>query len=153
MELEVKMSEVDRAILAIGIGDLLHRLPAPEAAVLRAELVSEFVKGHDRRFWWEALSHQSEGIQFSDGSGFTHIEGFVPDPEERCWFIVEDFESDDFHIYEATPELAVKIINECYGFEYYLVAKDRRWLICENHHNVVVGVGTEVVTAIKRFRA
>lgn len=147
------MSEVERAISVIGIGDLIHRLPAPEAVVLRAELVSEFVKGRDRRFWWEAFSHPSEELHFSDGSGFTHIEALVPDPKERCWFMVEDFDSGDFPIYEATPELAVKIISECHGFEYYLIAKDRRWLLCENHHDVVVGVGTEVVTAIKRFFA
>jgi hypothetical protein len=52
----------------------------------------------------------------------------------------------------ASPENAVKIIGECFGFEYYLVAKDKSWLLCENHHNRVIGVGTPVVSAIEKAR-
>jgi len=65
----------------------------------------------------------------------------VPDPNERVWFIAEESRLPFYPVYEATPNAAQRVIEECYGFEYYLVAKDMTWLLCENHHGWLIGVG------------
>jgi hypothetical protein len=44
-------------------------------------------------------------------------------------------------VYDATPAVVQQIIGECYGFEYYLIAKNLSWLLCENHHDMVIAVG------------
>jgi hypothetical protein len=46
-----------------------------------------------------------------------------------------------FPVYDATPAVVQQIIGECYGFEYYLIAKNLSWLLCENHHDMVIAVG------------
>jgi hypothetical protein len=147
------MSEVERAISSLGLESQVHRLSKKEESSLRSQLLSAFVQDQSRRFWWEAFSQPSAEIHIPDGTGFTRLTEFTPEPDEPCWLMVEDFESNEFPIYEATPQLAVRLIGECHGFEYYLIAKDRRWLICENHHNVVIGVGSEVVAAINQAAA
>lgn len=47
-------------------------------------------------------------------------------------------------IYETTPAVAQAVIGECYAFEYYVVARDLGWLVCENHHDVVIAGGAPV---------
>lgn len=143
--------EIDKAIMSLGLAGKVQRLPATEEIQLYKMLVSEFVEGHDRHWWWEGFTKPSASISFTDGMGFKRLSCLAP--AECCWFVVEDTESDVYPIFEATPEFAASIIGECFAFEYYLVAKDMRWLVCENHHGVVVGIGAEVIGAINRAAA
>lgn len=59
--------------------------------------------------------------------------------------MIEDDKLPTYPILDATPDEIMKIIGECFAFEYYLVPKSKGWLICENHHGRVIGVGTEVI--------
>jgi hypothetical protein len=145
--------EVDKAIEALGLVPEVRRLPDVHERLLYSELVGEFLSGKDRRWWWEAFTKPSASVLFSDSMGFKHIPELVPSATEPCWFMVEDSESDTYPIYEATPELASKIIGECFAFEYYLIAKDKRWFLCENHHGLVIGIGPDVVEAINHVTA
>jgi hypothetical protein len=73
----------------------------------------------------------------------------VPNAQEKVWFIVEEDQMPFYPIYDATPAAIAKIIPECYGFEYYLVPKDKNWIFCENHHDRLIAVGEPVETAIR----
>jgi hypothetical protein len=145
--------EAEKAIDALGLRGQVQRLSEAQERQLYGEFVAEFLDGKDRRWWWEAFTKPTASISFPDDAGFKHLSGLVPSAAEPCWFMVEDAESSTFPIYEATPELASKIIGECFAFEYYLIAKDKRWLICENHHGRVIGIGSEVVEAIRNVHA
>ena len=68
----------------------------------------------------------------------------VPDPSEHVWFIVEETNLPFYPVYDATTLAAQAVIGECYGFEYYLVAKTMTWILCENHHGRLIGVGNEI---------
>ena len=57
---------------------------------------------------------------------------------------VEDDQLPFYPVYDSTPQAAQAVIGECYAFEYYLIAKDLSWLLCENHHDTLIGVGDEV---------
>jgi hypothetical protein len=56
-------------------------------------------------------------------------------------------------VYDATPAAAQAVIGECYGFEYYLIAKDLSWLLCENHHDTLIGIGEVVRSRIEKAGA
>src|SRR5262249_9104135 len=78
---------------------------------------------------------------FADGKGFMRITAVVPDADEKVWFVAEEDELPHFPVYETTPAIAQAVIGECYAFESYLVSKDLRWLLCENHHDALMAIG------------
>jgi hypothetical protein len=45
---------------------------------------------------------------------------------------------------EASIEDIRDVIGECFGFEYYVVPKGLEWLLCENHHDILIAVGDAV---------
>ena len=72
----------------------------------------------------------------------------VPDSKEVIWFIAEDSQLPYYPIFEFNTENAVKIIGECFAYEYYIVPKHKRWLLCENHHDDAIGVGDEIISTL-----
>ena len=95
----------------------------------------------------------SESVHFSDGKGFERITEIIPDKNEKLWFVAEEDQLPFYPIYEATPESIQKVIGECYGFEYYIVPKTKEWLICDNHHNYLVGIGKVVIDKLVKYVA
>jgi hypothetical protein len=109
------------------------------------DVVHAFVSGGDRRWWWESFSRPSCARHFDDGTGWQKIPAVVPDQDQSVWFIAEDNALPHYPVFETTAAAASRIVGECYGFEYYIVAKDLSWLVCENHHNTVIAVGEQVM--------
>jgi hypothetical protein len=135
--------EIDEARRRLGLStDEITEVPEGEARPLTSEFLSHFTGGVDSRWWWERFTLPDAAYRFEDGKGFTHITTLVPDAHERIWFVAEDDQLPYFPVYDATPAVAQRIIGECYGFEYYLIAKDLSWLLCENHHDMVIAVGS-----------
>jgi hypothetical protein len=67
---------------------------------------------------------------------------------EQVWFIAED---DKFWLFEGNVESIQKVLAESHAFEYYIVSKKYEWLLCENHHDVLFGVGEIIVEKLKQF--
>jgi hypothetical protein len=111
-------------------------LPAEDSERIYGAALQRFVGTKDRRWWWEAFREPGVSLAF--------VAGIVPNPSEPIWFIAEDDELPQYPVFEMSAEVAAKIIGECHGFEYYLVAKDLSWLVCETHLNVVCAVGAAV---------
>jgi hypothetical protein len=141
--------EIEAAIQGLNLSGVVRQLPEEEAVPLHAKIQAAFVDIPGRRWWWEGFTQPCATAQFADDNGFTRLPLLVPLPKEPCWFVAEDTDSSLYPIYEATPEQAARIIGECFAFEYYLVAKNLQWLICENHHGRVIGMGEAVVAAIE----
>ena len=117
-------------------------MPEGEARSLTATFLFRFTGGVDSRWWWERFTLPTAAHRYPDGKGFRRIWALVPDARERVWFVAEDDQLPYFPVYDATPAVVQQIIGECYGFEYYLIAKDLSWLLCENHHDMVFAVGS-----------
>ncbi len=115
-----------------------------EARRLFDTFLSHFTGDINARWWWEHFTLPTSTVRFADGKAFTRIMDMVPDTKERVWFVAEDDQAPFFPVYEATPAAAQEVIGECYGFEYYLIAKDLTWLLCENHHDTMIGVGEAI---------
>ena len=115
-----------------------------EAEPLYADLVETFVEGGDRLWWWEAFKPKPISILSDCANGFEMLEAIVPNSDELIWFVAEEAELQNFPIYEGTTKAIAKVIGECYTFEYYLISKDKKWLLCENHHNSLIGVGKAI---------
>jgi len=121
-----------------------RELPDSEAAKVRARIEAVFMNAHDPKWWWEHFRLPTASVRFEDQKAFRRICDVVPDPDEAVWFVAEDDQLPYFPVFEATPSLIMAVIGECYGFEYYLIAKDYSWLLCENHHDYLIGMGETV---------
>jgi hypothetical protein len=84
-----------------------------------------------------------------DDDGWRRIPEIVPDPKESVWFIVEEDQLPHYPVFETTPKIACQIIAECYGFEFYLIAKNYDWLVCETHHGAIHAIGSPVEQRLK----
>jgi hypothetical protein len=145
----------DRTIIdeILGAVDLLRKRGVPAAAslldqlqgrVIFDEALRAFVHGGDRRWWWESFKLPHISRHFSTGDGWRRLAEIAPDPNELVWFIAEEDRLPFYPVFEMTPSDASHVIGECCGFEYYLVSKNYEWLICENHHDTVFAVGSDV---------
>ena len=137
---EVK-EEVNNAIDTLGLKDTdILLLEDKEGRELYFDLLKTFVKSGDRRWWWEDFKHESSSIDHFEHP-LIHLENFIPDLDNHVWFMVEDDQEDYYPIYDCSPKVIGNILNECFGFEYYIISKDKKWLICENHHSRLIGLG------------
>jgi hypothetical protein len=107
---------------------------------LYKELLDYYVKSGDRRWWWEDFKYSS--FYFIDfDRPFEYLNEIIPESSKKVWFMVEDDKEDYYPIYNCDPLIIGQIISECFAFEYYVIDKELNWLICENHHNRLIGIG------------
>jgi hypothetical protein len=145
-------NEIQYAIQRLGLSESdIKLLSDQEGLKVFSAALSHFVASGDRRWWWEDFRFPSTSVRFADQKGFERIDKVVPNKKERVWFIVEDDQLPFYPVYEGTPEAIQAVIGECYGFEYYLVAKDLSWLICETHHDDMIAIGTEVEEHLRQL--
>ena len=143
----ITRAEIDRAVASLRVPDSQFRaLKDAEAETVFHQALAKFVEGGDRRWWWEAFVGKAVSHQVSDG--WKLISRIVPRLNEHVWFIAEEDTLPHYPVFDATPEAVEKVVGECFFFEYYLVAKDLTWLICENHHDYLIAVGEPVATRL-----
>ena len=124
-------------------------VPDREARRLFAAFLARFTGGAGVRWWWERFTDPSSSWCPADGRGFERLIQIVPDPDELLWFVAEDDALEFFPVYETSARAAQQVIGECYGFEYYLIANDLGWLVCENHHNRLIVIGDQVAGRLR----
>ncbi len=139
------VEEIQRATERLGIAPgAMTQLPPDESNRIYLAALHRFVGTDDRRWWWESFREPGASLAFASGDGWRKLPLVAPNPSERIWFIAEDDQLPQSPVFETSAEMASRIIGECYGFEYYLIAKDLSWLVCETHHNVLCAVGQAV---------
>ena len=149
---ETIRDEIQKAIQSLGLSDSdIRLLPEDEGRRIYDAALSHFVASGDRRWWWEDSRFPSTSVWFNDQKGFERIEKLIPNQREKVWFIVEDNQLAFYPVYEATPEAAKAVIGECYGFEYYVIAQDLSWLLCETHHANLIAIGAGVEERLRKL--
>ncbi len=64
-------------------------------------------------------------------------------PTEHYFFIASD-ESGKYWVMEGAGDSIVSLISNSFCFEYYITNKTVSWLLCENHHGVMVQLGSNL---------
>ena len=150
--MDANADEIQRATRDLGFtSERFHRLPPDEAQRVYQLALRHFVPRGQPRWWWEHFP-TSTGVHFTEGDGWQHLTDIVPDADERVWFIAEDFVAPEYSLWEASVRDIQALIGECYGFEFYIIQRELRWLVCETHHDVVVAVGLEVEDNLRAYR-
>jgi hypothetical protein len=145
--------EIHAAIDRQNLSSNVFRELADDAAesIYRSAL-RRFVPEGEPRWWWEHFTSDAT-VDFPGGDGWQHIPELVPDANEHVWFIVEDDSLPFYPVYDATPSAIGAVIADCYGFEYYIVQREFQWLLCETHHNRMIGVGDAVEKRLRDYVA
>ncbi len=144
--------EIDQAMLDLGLSDAQIRLlPDNEGLAVYTAAEEHFVDGRNWRWWWEHFRLPSAWAYFSDDQGFRKLIDLVPSMTEKVWFIAEESKLKHSPVYETDTAVVQEIIGNCYGFEYYLVAQDYRWLLGENHHSSLFAVGEPVKSNVEEL--
>jgi hypothetical protein len=141
-------SWVAEAIDSLSLGERVRSVDEPEQSDVLRRVTDAFLKRPDVLFWWSHLKEPSES--WPTEHGYKHLPQLAPDPEGDCW-LVTGLEDNDKGVFQCTPALASAIIGECPGFEYALVDRALRWMVIENHHDVLIAVG-DAAPRLSRLR-
>lgn len=152
MAIVMVTTELSNAVTRLSIPSTqFQQLSNDNAELVYHDLLRTFVKDDNKHWWWESFSQPSFSVQFPDGKGYELITKLVPSSTELVWFLADEEQLSVFPVYEGTPEAIQSILGECYAFEYYIVPKTKEWLLCENHHNNIIGIGEQVISNLKQY--
>ena len=102
-------------------------------------------------WWWQSYKDLKQyAIHFKDGLAVDMLDKLLPNRATKYWFVASE-ENGKYWLYESGIEAIKVIIQEMYGFEYYIVDKKYRWILCENHHNMLIGLGQEISDKIREY--
>jgi Family of unknown function (DUF6756) len=77
--------------------------------------------------------------------------------DTRIWLLVEDWSKRKreapFWAFDATLAAAIGTLRNHHLLEFYIAARSFEWAIAENHHDVLIGVGSHAVTFLQTLRA
>jgi hypothetical protein len=138
------------------IRDAVARLawPASRFRVLHDGEASEVWRSVESRFvveprsgwWWSWFRPEPVSARYIGEAsyGYRYITEVAPPNPDPLWLIAGDCLDRSFAACEGSIEDIRDVIGECYGFEYYIAPKDLSWLLCENHHDVLIAVGDAI---------
>ncbi len=99
--------------------------------------------------YWEHLKGDYFNISFPKDNAFVYLDNLI-DNSQPVWFLAQD--NSKLWIYEGLISSIREVIEECYAFEYYIVSKKYSWLLCENHHGCLIGIGEDLVRKMKALQ-
>lgn len=135
-------NEIEQAIKTLNLSQTDICLVS-DVKSLYLELLSHFVKSGDRKWWWEDFKQES--FHFMDYEfPFQELINIIPKEINTVWLMVEDNEEQYYPIYDCKPSIISNLIEECSAFEYYVIDKNKQWLLCENHSDRLIGIGKEL---------
>lgn len=93
-------------------------------------------------WWWDNLKSDRFSLEFPNDDAWTYLDQLI-DKSEKVWFIACDSSRDPskYWLFEGFIEPIQQILGRLNAFEYYLVSKKYDWLLAENHHGYLIGLG------------
>lgn len=119
------------------------------------KVFERFATTHDTdMLWlWEFLRQPYPSVEL--GYALPVIERLFA-PDTAVWLIVEDWHGDKKHgnywVFESTYGTAVAVLENFHFVEYYLVDRRLEWMLLENHHGYVIGVGEPALSLVRELR-
>ena len=114
----------------------IRKLPRDEATGVLRELMRRYIKDpnpHSLALWMDLAKPIDE---YYDRNSVKFVD-VVPQKSGACWLIPETDSADELElpVYEIDISEIEKLINDCFSFEYNVVANDLSWLVIETHHD------------------
>ena len=100
------------------------------------------------KWWWDSFL---EPIYYFHPENIFNTLVLLIDDKESVWLVIDD-ESKKFEhywLYEGNIYAIVTVLKELPFGEYYIVSKKLEWILCENHHNILIGCGEPIINRMK----
>jgi hypothetical protein len=149
-------TQLDQVKIAAGVADAefalvgLHRYGS-----ILLEIVERFTTlgraGLNELWWWNSFREPKFAWPECPAMCTLVLRQLVP-VHEPVWFVAEDWgrhkKRGNFWLYEGRIDAITAILDEAWAFEFYVVSKKLEWLLCQNHHDVMMAVGEPMVTRL-----
>jgi hypothetical protein len=124
-----------------------HELPKDYVVPVYRHAEAQFAKQLPS-WWWMRLRCRGYAMSVRPDTPEIKLSDFINVPGPVYLMIDAD---DGKLVYEGTVLGIEQIISECSYFEYYVVAKNFKWLMCETHHGEFIAVGFRAIRWLKQY--
>jgi hypothetical protein len=143
--------EIDQAIEGKDFAMQIAKLPAETSREVHHRFVlsccTKTTIGEG--FYWDDFREPKEFIR--DPDGWRRVNEFVPESERNPDAYLLFNYDDDSTVYRMPIKYIVPIIEDCFGFEFYVVGLNFNWVFCHNHHDAICLQG-ETALVVRRSR-
>lgn len=120
----------------------------------KIEMVFVDRKHHKTKYtwYWGNYKLDSFGIPF-ERDPYQQLDKLIS-KNELVWFFVNETvkEMTKFWFYEGHIQAIQGIIGETIGLdEYYIASKKYDWMLCVNHHDILIGTGKPMTEKLRKF--
>lgn len=112
------------------------------------------IQSHKDRFnWlWDDLKLDKYSVRFDRNWLFDSLLQLIDDSEKVWLFINESVnEGTKFWFYEGQIKTIVFVLGESFVDEVYIASKKYDWLLCINHHDVLIATGLYMPDKLKQL--
>ena len=127
--------------------------PRQSQAVLTA-ILGSFANTHDQGVAsvWSHLKHEGASLQSENGIGDI---GAMVAPDTPVWLLLEDWDSTkqrgNYWVFEGLYSAVIAVLSNMHLIEYYIVDRKLNWMVLENHHDVLIGIGDPAESFIRNL--
>ncbi len=112
------------------------------------------IQNHKDKFnWlWEDFKQRSYSVQFYRNWPFESLLQLV-DNSEKVWLFVNESvnEGTKFWFYEGQIKPIVSVLRESLVDEVYIASMKYDWLLCINHHDVLIATGLDMPDRLRQL--
>lgn len=112
------------------------------------------IQSHKDNFnWlWEDLKLDTYSVRFDRNWPFDSLLQLI-DNSEKVWLFINESvnEGTKFWFYEGQIKTIVFVLGESFVDEVYIASKKYDWLLCINHHDVLVATGLYMPDKLKQL--
>lgn len=130
------MNAHSKEIISAGekLGVSVCLLTATEMKAIRNNVEAHYAQSGSLPLWERLCDHKS----VHNASGWRLLDFFLTN-EQVIVFFNEDEDPTAIQLKAQTS--LTSLLNECSGFEFYLTDVTASYLLCFNHHDVLIGCG------------
>lgn len=115
---------------------IVGELPNEQIKEIKNSIIQKYIYAQPKTFLWE----QMKGAAIiADSDGWQKLCDFVGN--DRCLMFFDDIEDKSVLIINNGKSL-YKLLDEMFGFEFYITNFETDYLLCFNHHDCLLGCGT-----------
>lgn len=127
-------AEIKKAILTKGI--IIEELSDRQITIIKKNITQKYIQSQPAPFLWDRMK---DAAVIADSDGWKKICDFIGNHECIMFF---DDSTDKSMLVICDGKSLYSLLNEMFGFEFYITDFETNYLLCFNHHDCLLGCGT-----------
>ncbi len=142
--------EIERAIRELELSpDRVSAVERGEADALVSEFLRRFVDEPSRTWWWEGFKVPYVTVDLGEHDRLSCLIGALPNSAEEVFLLSTPDDEPEISVFRGAAGDLLRVLEECYPFEYVLLHSTFAWFVCESHHDQIFGAGEPISSALR----